>query len=418
MNVKKFRFLPLFFLLVFATVGCSSHSVHYNAGLDAIERQSFDEAVLNFSKALEQNPSSVKYQARYLTASSKASWSHLEKARALRQEGKLIEAATEYRQAYEYNKTLTIALDELNEINQEQKTREILSEAAEFYRKRRLPQAKNLLSQVLDRDPTNQNALELLDQIRKERNILMGSFELEVSSKEPITLKFKDASLEEVFKILNKLSGVNFILDDDLKNQSVSLLLEDATFSQALELLLKMNNLSSRVLNPKTIIIYSNSKDKQKQYEDQIIQTFYLSNIDAKKAVNMLRTMLQLRKVYVHEELNAIVVRDNPEVVKLVEKMLENADLSDSEVVFDLELIEVSRSDILQIGPKLSTYSVSAGGFKGGNIVSSSLPTDGPPINLLSDFRGLNGLFTLPTASFDLSKTLADTDILATPKIR
>ena len=75
----------------------------------------------------------------------------------------------------------------------------------------------------------------------------------------------------------------------------------------ALELLLNMNKLGKMVLNPKTIIVYPKTKEKEKQYEDQLIQTFYLSSIDAKKAVNLLRTMLQLRKIYVHEELNALV---------------------------------------------------------------------------------------------------------------
>lgn len=75
--------------------------------------------------------------------------------------------------------------------------------------------------------------------------------------------------------------------------------------------------------------------------------------------------MLTLRKVYVHEELNALIVRDSPEVIKLVAQMLENADLSDSEVLFDLELIEVTQGDLQTLGLRLSDYSVSAGAFKG-----------------------------------------------------
>ncbi len=414
MKTVTLRFLILLMpLLVFS--GCSKHSRYYKNGVDALQRESYDEAVLDFSRALQKKPGDPESQARFLTASARAALEHLDKGRRLRGEGLLVEAASEMRLAYTLDRTLVVAQSELSEIEQLQKTAEMLSEAESQYRARHLPQAKKLVEQILDRDPANATALLLLEQIRADRNIMVGGFELAVESREPITLKFKDAKLQEVFKILNKLSGINFIFDEDLANESVTLLLEDATFAQALELLMKMNDLGSRVLNPKTVIIYSNTKEKQKQYEDQVIQTFYLSNIDAKKAVNMLRTMLTLRKVYVHEELNALVVRDTPDVIKLVAQMLETADLSDSEVLFDLELIEVTQGDLQTLGLRLSDYSVNAGAFKGGSLVSGSI-SDGA--NLLSNLRGLDVLFTLPTATFDLSKTLTDTDILATPKIR
>ena len=75
----------------------------------------------------------------------------------------------------------------------------------------------------------------------------------------------------------------------------------------------------------------------------------------------MLRTMLQLRKIYVHEELNALVIRDNPEVIKLAQQIIEAADRADSEVLYDVELIEVAHTDNLDFGPQLSNYSTSFG---------------------------------------------------------
>lgn len=410
--------LLLLLLLLLVVAGCAKHSGYYKEGVEATKKENYDEAVVKFSLALKEKPGDPEYKARFSSASHRASWEHLKKGRELRSEGLLIQAASEMRLAYSLNNGLQVALTELKEIEALQVIRATLAEADSLYQSRRLPQAEKLVKSVLDNDPTNPTALLLLEQIRRDRNILVDGFELAVESKEPITLKFKDARLQEVFKILNKLSGINFIFDEGLSNENVTLLLEDATFSQALELLMKMNNLGSRVLNPKTVIIYSNTKEKQKQYEDQIIQTFYLSNIEAKKAVNMLRTMLTLRKVYVHEELNALVVRDRPEVIRLVEQMLQNADLSDSEVVFDLELIEVSHGDSMQFGPEFSPYGISAAVANASGIVDSTLPIDGSTGNLIGNLQGLDVLFTLPTATFDFSKQLLDTDILATPKIR
>jgi len=409
-------------LVVLALSGCTTHSGHFHNGVEAMQKQSYDQAVFEFGKALDKNPGETEYISRLATARALAATKHLDNARGLRAEGKLTEASGEYGLAMALDPTLDVARLELEKVSRELKLRTMMAEAEAHFVARRLPQAKTAVKAVLEFDPEYEPAKAMLKQIIEVRNTIVGGFELAVDSNKPITLKFKDAKLQEAFKILSQLSGINFIFDEDIKNQTVTLLLEDATFAQALELLLKMNNLGTRILNPKTVIIYDNTTEKQKQYDDQIIQTFYLSSIDAKKAVNMLRTMLQLRKVYVHEELNAIVVRDTPEVIKLVEQMLENADLADSEVVFDLELIEVTHGDLLQFGPTLSPYSLSGTLVTGAGTaavkrVSSVLPDSGVD-GLIQGISGLDGLFTLPTATFDFSKTLTDTDILATPKIR
>jgi general secretion pathway protein D len=245
----------------------------------------------------------------------------------------------------------------------------------------------------------------------------MDGVELDVASAEPLTLRFKDAKIKEVFKVLTKLTGINFILDEDVRDQPISVFLEQASFAQAMELILQMNGLEKKVLNSKTIVIYPQSRDKDKQYGDQIIQTFYLSHIDAKKAVNMLRTMLQLRKVYVHEERNALVVRDKPDVIRLAEQILDAADREDSEVIFNLELVSVSDTDSLKFGPELSTYSVGVGFSEDGTtIVKDTLgtTTDG----LVQSLNNLQTFYTLPSATFNFAKTLSGTQILASPKIR
>ncbi|MBE0595673.1 MAG: type II secretion system protein, partial [Desulfuromonadales bacterium] len=226
----------------------------------------------------------------------------------------------------------------------------------------------------------------------------------------PITLKFKDTEIRDVFNILSRLSGINFLFDDDIRAQKVSILLENATFAQALELLLRLNNLDRKVLNAKTILIYPQTKEKEKKFEDQIIQTFYLSNIDAKKAVNLLRTMLQLRKIYVHEELNALVIRDTPTTITLAQQIIEAADRSDAEVVFELELVEVSHTDSLDIGARLSNYGTSFG------LADPSSQTIGTVTT--SGLSRLDFLYTIPSGSFTFKKQMTDSEILANPKIR
>lgn len=417
MNLKLSAGWAAFLLLAVMLTGCAAGKHSFSAGVEAMQDQQYDLAVAELTRALETAPGNAEYRARLAAAREKSAWEHLQKGRLLKEDGKYVEAASELRLAAAMNPSLDVASLEFRAVQKLIEARELAVEAQNNLHARRLDKAETMALEALEIDPDNKLAMQIMEQLKRHEKVKLGGYELDVDSQKPVTLKFKDADLKEVFKILNRLSGINFIFDEDLRNEKVTLLLEDATFAQALELLMKMNNLGSRVLNPKTVIIYSNTKDKQKQYEDQIIQTFYLSSIDAKKAVNMLRTMLQLRKIYVHEELNAIVVRDRPDVIELVSQILANADLADSEVVFDLELIEVSHGDLMRLGIEPSSYGVSVVGVKNGNQVASSLPDSGVG-NLIQDISGIEAFFTLPTATFELSKTLTDTVILATPKIR
>lgn len=409
-------------LLLVAVAGCSA-SPAFRAGEDLYHQGRYDEAVKEYSTALLKQPDRQEYRLRLVSAKEKASEAHFERGRKFAQQDRLTEAATAFRLALELTPALQAAQNELHKVEQLQQAQKLVEEADGFYRARRFPQAKSNLQQALQIRPNDQRALELLEKVRQKPVVSMDGFELEITSDKPITLKFKDANIRDVFNILSKLSGVNFIFDEDMKTQNVSVFLEEGTFPQALELLLNMNNLGKKVLNAKNIIIYPRTKDKDKKYDDQVIQTFYLSNIDAKKAVNMLRTMLQLRKIYVHEELNALVVRDTPDTIKLAQQILESADRADSEVVFDLELIEVNHSDRLDFGPKLSSYSVSAGlgqvttttSGTGGTTVTTTAPNS---TNLTAGLSSLETFYSLPTAQFDFLKQKTDAEVLANPRIR
>ncbi|TRO79474.1 secretin N-terminal domain-containing protein [Desulfuromonas acetexigens] len=427
---SAFRNLALLLLLL-SLAGCGGTRA-FKAGADLHQQGRYEEAVAKFAEAVERSPESREYRLGLLKAKVRAAQERLAEGRRLAERGQYEGALYELRQARALDTSLAVAAQEIERVEALAEAEKLLAEAEGFYRARRYGNAKVTLTRLLEISPGHPRALELQERVQKSAGTLMDGFELDVDSDTTITLTFKSAKTKEVFGILSKLSGINFIFDEEMKEQTVSLSFEKATFSQALELLLRMNDLGKKVLNSKTIIIYSNSKEKAKQYEDHIIQTFYLSHIDAKKAVNMLRTMLQLRKIYVHEELNALVIRDTPQVIKLAQQVIEAADRGDAEVVLDLELVEVTHNNELKIGPTLSTNSVSFGLSKDGqNIVSDTLTagsttvssgtdstTTGLANNLVSGLSNLQTFYTLPTATFDVLRKLTDSEILANPSIR
>lgn len=429
LKTKSYLLLLSFTLLALQLSGCAG-SRAYSRGQDFDAQGDYDKSVLSYMEAVEKTPERQEYRMRLAQSLNKAAWHHIDEGRRMMKERRAAEAVTEFRRALEYDKTLVAAATELAKAEELLKVDRLVLQADDFIRNRRLTQAKNSLDQALLIDPQNTAALTLLEKVNSAPKTIVDGVELDVTSTKPISLKFKNTDIKDAFNILAKLSGVNFILDESLKKQSFTFDITEVSFPQALELILQMNKLGKKILNSRTIIIYSRSKDGDKQFTDHLIQTFYLSNIDAKKAVNLLRTMLQLRKVYVHEELNAIIIRDTSDVIKLAGQMLEAADRADAEVTFDLEIIEVNDSSSLKIGPLLSPASVSIGlgqpatigNVSGSVIVGGALESGGPTANLVSG--GINGLsnlnsyYTLPTLTFDFLKTRTDAEILANPKIR
>jgi len=413
-----FVFLCLLLLLLLS--GCIAGKTSFNNGNLALEKQNYDQAVIEYLAAVESAPTNHEYKMRLSSASSKAALDHKSKGDAFLNKQQYVQALQEYQLATELDSSIFVIFDSMELARNHITAGKQLKEAKLLLQTNQHSQARQIITDILTMLPNYPPALQLKDKVRQNQFTLIDGVELEVTSSQPINLNFRDTKLPDVFNILTKLSGINFILDEDIRSNKTTLFLEQATFSQALELLLRMNKLDKKILNSKTIILYPKTRDKQKQFDDQVIQTFYLSHMDAKKTVNMLRTMLKVRKIFVNEELNAIVIRDKPDVIKLAQKMIEANDRGNSEVVFDLELIEVNHSDIRKIGLKLTPYEVSAGGSIPGStaIIAEGLEGLTDTAGLIKSFNGLESFYSLPNATFRFAKTLGDAEILANPKIR
>ncbi len=411
----------LIWTLLLMLGGCASGSSSFKKGEDFSTAGKTDSAVMAYAEALEKSPGNSEYKARLQVARQKAAIVHGKRGDELMDKKEYEAARREYLLASGLDASIETNLDKARMAELYVDVSKKIAESRTMIRDRRFKQASQVVDDSLALVSDYQPALDLRKELDRRVSTMIDGVELEVSSDEPITLNFKSANLPDVFDILTQLSGIRFILDDSMRTQTTTLYLEEATFSQAFELLLRMNKLDKKILNSKTIILFPNSKDKQKQFADQIIQTFYLSNIDAKKAVNLLRTMLQVRKIYVHEELNAIVLRDTPEVIRLAQKIIEANDRSTSEVVFDLELVEVSHTKGLEIGAKLSSYSTTGGFGKNEVTTTGTVNTTVESIKdatIVSSLSNLQFLYSIPSATFDLQKNTTDAEILASPKIR
>lgn len=409
-------------ILLFAAAlsGCAKHRAltAFDEAEELVKAEQYDQALEKYVAATADDPSNMSYKLKLAAGRTRAAGRHIRLARELVREDRLKDAQAEYALARGLDPSLEVASVESRQVQNLLEARTLVEDAFARYREQRYPAARQILADVLKREPQNARGLELLALLdSRPRAVVVDGVELDMSSAEPITLRFRQTGVREAFAILSKLSGINFILDEEVKGKTLTVQLENGTFSQALELILQVGGVERKVLNSKTLLVYPATKDKAKQYQDQLIQTFYLSHIDAKKAINLLRTMLQLRKVYVHEERNALVLRDTPETIRLAEMILKAADRADSEVLFDVEVLAVQDSDELKFGPKLATYGTKVGfgdlqpDAESGNIAI-------PDSWTVQSLNNLQTWYTIPSVTFDLAKTLNTSELLASPKIR
>lgn len=243
-----------------------------------------------------------------------------------------------------------------------------------------------------------------------------------------VTLEFRDAPLRSIFDMISRQSGINFVFDKDVRlDTKATLFARDTPIGDAVELLLVTGGLAKKVINTNTLLIYPNLPQKQKDYKELVMKSFYLGNADAKTTLAMLKTLLKAKDVFIDERLNLLIMRDTVEVVRLAEKLIAVQDLPESEVMLEVEILEVKRSKLTDLGvqypnqfsllfvPPATTAVETAGGS-----VISTTPSPATSALTVQSLKGIGpGQIAIsPTPTVNLRKDDSDVNILANPRIR
>jgi general secretion pathway protein D len=260
--IKGWSASQLFLLLVALLLsGCSASRSAFNKGEVALLAEDYDQAVISFLTAVQKDQHSHIYRMKLEYARERAALQHKSRGDVYLARQNYLKALEEYQLAVDLDGSLYVANEGAELAGRYLQAQKLTVDAEELLKTRRRLQAKDSLQKALLYVTDYQPALQLLEQIKSSRSTVIDGVELEVTSNQPITLNFNEAKLPDVFTILTKLSGINFILDEDVRGGNTTLALEKATFAQALELLLRMNKLDKKVLNSKTIILFPKSRD-------------------------------------------------------------------------------------------------------------------------------------------------------------
>src|SRR5690606_26421811 len=123
--------------------------------------------------------------------------------------------------------------------------------------------------------------------------------------KKPITLEFRDAPLRQVFELVSKHTGLNFVFDKDVPPDArATVFVKDTTIDDVIRFVLVTNQLERKVLNHNTVLVYPNAPQKARDYKELVMRSFFLANADVKQTANMVRQLVKTRDLFVDEKLN------------------------------------------------------------------------------------------------------------------
>ncbi len=213
-------------------------------------------------------------------------------------------------------------------------------------------EALEIARRILAEQPNHAGAKRLRDtMLRQSQASRAVRPQLSDALRKPVSLNFKQQPLANIFDVISRVSGVNFVFDRDVDtSQAATLLAERTTAEDAINLLLRTNQLEKKVLDKHTLLVYPSQPEKARNYTEFAIRTFFLSHADAKSVMAALRQMVKPKDVYVDERVNAVVMRDTPETIQVAERVVMGLDIPQSEVTLDVQVLEVNMNDSLDLG--------------------------------------------------------------------
>lgn len=402
-------------LVILLLTGCSLFiSPEVKRGDQYLAEEQWEAASLAYKQALKADPFNLTLQSKYALARGRTAAMHAERGRAFIRDGQDDLALEEFKRALTIEPSSVGYQSGFQEATRLKESRSHFREAERLAQLGRMEEALGSYARAVELDPTYQAPLDGIARLTEEQQALSRA----EGMKEPVTLKFKSTGIKEILEAVAKASDLTLVFDKDVRNDPISISIQDTPFEEAFRLILTSNSLFARHVSPTVLVVSPDTKQKQEQYQDLMIRTFYLSTAKAKDMVLLLKSMLDSKRMHANEQLNAIVIRDQPEKLELAEKIILANDRQEPEVLFDLEVLEVNRTKSQTYGlnyPKQAGAGLIASGFTGTLAAEAVQMTYRQLTNLGQD----SYLFKLPTTVLlDFFKQQSDAKTLASPKIR
>ena len=379
-----------------------------------IENGRIEEGLQQVNAAAKQNPQNIEYRAYYVRNRDSYISQLLTQGDKQRLLGKPEDAEPFYKRVLALDAGNTRAQAGMTAVTMDLRHRATVAEAKQQLDAGNTDVAQGLLRAVLMENPGQREARALMRSFDDQRakTATTGAV-LKSSLRKPVALEFRDALLKNVFEVLSRSSGINFVFDRDVRpDLKTTIFVRNTTIEEAVRFLLTTNQLEMKVMNESTILVYPNLPNKLKDYQELTVKSFYLANADVKQTLNLIKTVVKTRDVFIDERLNMLTMRDTPEAIRMAEKLIAAQDLAEPEVMLELEVLEVGRNRLTELGIRYpSQLSVGVQGAGG-----AGTATLGETKGSWDNITRIN--ITDPAVILNLQKQDGDTNLLANPRIR
>ncbi len=380
-----------------------------------------DEALASLEKATRENPQNHAYRSEYFRLREFATAQWLVRAESLRTAAQF-EAANElYRRVLKYDAANARATQGLAQMEMDVRHRALLGEVDKLVKAERYRDARDALAPVLAENPAQREARQLQRLIEeKTTKPAVALLQLRSSVTKPISLELKDVPLRTVFDVIARAANLNFLFDKDVRaDQRTTIVVRDAQVEDVIKLILATNQLEQKVLNETTALIYPNTPQKLREYQDLVVKSFYIANADVRQTANLIRTILKTRDIFIDEKLNLLVMKDTPNAIRLAEKLIAAQDIAEPEVMLEVEVLEIGYNRLTELGIRFPGSA--AVSLVGGATAAGASGT--PGVLTLPELRSRDQnlvrlTFTDPLFLFSLRQTDGRTNLLANPRIR
>ena len=372
--------------------GCATAAA-FRRGRDAEQRQDYDRAVAEYSRALRLAPGNTDARLGLERTRLRAAQDHFGKGRRLTALGKNEEALVEFGLAAELNPSSP-------DIDQE------------------LRSTRNRLRAKIA--VSNEGKTELQTLIDRSRNLAPPGLDLPPGVKMPASLTFREASSRDVFTSIARFANIGIVFDSTFREVPITVDLRNASLEDALSTVAGVTRTFFRVTAQNTVVVVPDTEAKRREYEEDVVRTFYLSNADLKETMDLLRLVLDARRISATTATNALTIKDTPERVAAAARVLTAIDKARPEVIIDVELLEVDRTKLLDYGLQIASPGSPVPVGIDGSV--SLTPPGGSSTLTLQALRNLSQsdvlLANLPSLYYRLLKTDVTTRTLANPQLR
>lgn len=336
------RFSVTLFLLISllspaAVFAAGEGKKRFKQGMVYEYSEEWDKAVEEFALAVADNPKNPEYRLHYIRALFNASQMFMKQGKSQAELEDYAGAYVSFRKAYGYDPVNELAKSEMARMVRLQKG----TNGGDSENKAINDGVK--LVQTSFNGITVPKDFAIPQQLEKLRDVPFPN---------PVDLQW-------LIKELSKDLDLNVLFDQGsrLEARKIKIELKNVTSAKALDYVFLQENLFFQKVGPRTILI-ADGNQRQK-FQQLVLRTYYLANASPKDVENVIKTAIPAQPgrtptiVLKDDATNSVTVRDTSENIRLIGKLITSLDKDRAEVVMDVQIFEVSKSDLLRLGSQI-----------------------------------------------------------------